>query len=144
MFKQFPKETWKGLLLQRYTLALLSAACLMKLGIKNYGIDGVKQLEIRLYGEYYRKILNLDLKIGSMIRDMIDNYDDEDALSVADVKDDFINPIIADQYKVLALIAKQIANSKVDIEVIKGKVAALDAKKREIGEALTSTRSTAA
>lgn len=144
MFKQFPREAWKNLLLQRYILALLSAACLMELGIKNYGIDGIKQLETRLHGEYYREILNLDLKIGSMIRDMIDEYSDEEAMSVAGLKDDVINPIIADQYKILALIAEQIANSIVDIESIKGKMATLDAKKREIGEALTSARSTAA
>ncbi|MBD8651004.1 hypothetical protein IFT66_07930 [Rhizobium sp. CFBP 13726] len=142
-FKQFPKETWKSLLLQRYILALLSAACLMEIGIKNYGIDGIKQLETRLHSEYYREILNLDLKIGAMIREMIDNYSDEDAMNVAGLKDDVINPIIADQYKVLALIAEQIANSKVDIETVKDKLAGLDAKKREIGQALAAAGSTA-
>ncbi|MBY3026502.1 hypothetical protein [Rhizobium leguminosarum] len=143
-FQATPREHWKGLVLQRYIMGLLSAACLMELGIRNYGIDSVKQLEIRLHSEYYREILNVDLQIGQMIREMIDNYDDEDALNVAALKDDVVNPIIADQYRVLALVAEQIANSKVDIEIIKGKMDALDAKKREIGEALTSARSTAA
>ncbi|KAB1083626.1 hypothetical protein F4V91_15565 [Neorhizobium galegae] len=123
-----PREHWKGLVLQRYIMGLLNAACLMELGIKNYGIDSLKKLEIRLHGEYYREILNLDLQIGQMIREMIDNYDDEDALSAAGLKDDIINPIIAEQYKVLALVAEQIANSRVDIESVKGKMAALDAK----------------
>ncbi|GEM_PF-4577062 len=144
MFQQFSKETWKGLVLQRYIMALLSSACLMELGIKNYGIDNTKQLEIRLHGEYHVEILNLDLKIGKIIHDMIDEYSDEEAMNVAGMKDDVINPIIADQYKVLALISEQIAHSKIDIEVINSKMAALDAKKREIGEALTSVRSTAA
>ncbi|WP_051559201.1 hypothetical protein [Allorhizobium undicola] len=144
MFKQFPRESWKSLLLQRYILALLSAACLTELGTKNYGIDSTKQLELRLHSEYYREILKLDLQLGQMIRQLIDDYDDGNAMSVADLKDDVINPIIADQYKVLALIAEQIANSQVEINSVKAKIDALDAKKREIGEALTASRSTAA
>lgn len=143
-FIQFPRENWKALLLQRYILALLSAASLTELGVKNYGIDSIKQLEVRMHSEYYREILNLDLAIGSMIRDMIDNYDDDNALDVAALKDDVINPIIAEQYRLLALIAEQIANSKVDISSVKAKMDGLDAKKREIGEALTAARSTAA
>lgn len=143
-FKQFPKETWKGLLLQRYILAIPNAACLMEIGTKNYGIDGVKQLETRLHSEYNREILNLDLKIGVVIRELIDEYSDEDAMNVAGLKDDVINPIIADQYKVLSLIAEQIANSKVDIEIVKDKMAALDERKREIGQALAAARSSGA
>ncbi|MBB4349283.1 hypothetical protein [Aliirhizobium cellulosilyticum] len=143
-FKQFPKETWKGLLLQRYILAILSATCLMEIGIKNFKIDGVKQLETRLHSEYYREILNLDLKIGIVIREMIDGCNSEDTMNVARLKDDVINPIIADQYKVLALVAEQIANSKVDIETVKGKMSTLDAKKREIGKALAAAQSSAA
>lgn len=144
MFRQFPKESWTGLLLQRHILALLSAACLMEIGITNYGIDGVKQLETRLHSEYYREILNLDLKVGAMTIELIDEFDDDVAMSVAGLKDDVVNPIIADQYKVLALIAEQIANSKVDIETVKGKMAALDAKKREIGKALKAALSATA
>ncbi|MCZ7468600.1 hypothetical protein M0412_12995 [Agrobacterium sp. O3.4] len=140
-FQQFPRGGWKSLLMQRYTMGPLSAACLMELGIRNYAVDDVKTLEIRLYGEYYNEILKLDLQIGQIIREMIDDYDDAAALSVADMKDDVVNPIIADQYKVLALLAEQIANSKVDIETINGKIAALDARKREIGEAIMASRS---
>ncbi len=143
-FQATPREHWKGLVLQRYIMGLLSSACLIELGTKNYGIDSTKQLEIRLHGEYYREILNVDLQIGQMVRQMIDNYDDENAYRVADVKDDVINPIIAEQYRLLALIAEQIANSQVDINSVKAKMDALDAKKREIGEALTAARSTAA
>lgn len=108
---QFPKENWKSMLLQRYILALLSTACLMELGIKNCSIDSLKQLELRLHSEYYREILKLDLQIGQMVREMIVNYDDEDAINVADLKDDIINSIIAEQYRVLALIAEQIAKT---------------------------------
>lgn len=143
MFKQFPKETWKSLVLQRYIIGLLSAACLMEVGVKNYSVDSIKQLEVRLYGEYYREILNLDLKIGNIIGNLIDEYSDEHAMNVVALKDDVINPVIDEQHKVLSLMAEQIANSTVDIEVIKGKIAALDARKHEIGEALLATRSSA-
>lgn len=144
LFQQFPRTAWKGLVLQRYIVGLLSAACLMELGSRNYSIDSTKQLEIQLHGEYYREILNLDLKVVAIIQDMIDQYSDEEALNTADLKDQVINPIIAEQYKVLALVSEQIANSSVDIQAIKGKMDALDGKKREIGEALMATRTSAA
>lgn len=108
MFQQFPKETWKGLVLQRYIIGLLSAACLMELGVKSYGVDSTKQLEIKFHGEYYREILNLDLKVGAIIHDLIAEYSDEEALNVADLKDQVINPVISDQYKVLALVSSRL------------------------------------
>lgn len=63
---------------------------------------------------------------------MVDAYDDEGALELADVKDDIINPLIADQYKVLALVAEQIANSQIDIASVKEKMDAFDMRKREL------------
>ncbi|NEK17516.1 hypothetical protein [Rhizobium leguminosarum] len=132
LFTAFSKEHWKGILLQRYIIALLSAACLEELAAKIYAFSRIKKLELDLHSEYYREILKLDLQINMMIDEMVDAYDDEEALELAGVKDDVINPLIADQYKLLALVAEQIANSQIDIASVKEKIDAFDVRKREL------------
>ncbi|MGZ2453026.1 hypothetical protein ACVIRO_005843 [Rhizobium ruizarguesonis] len=57
-------------------------------------------------------------------------------------KDEVINPLIADQYKLLALIAEQIASSEIDLSSVKSKMDAFDARKRELAEAFLRHRST--
>lgn len=66
-----------------------------------------------------------------MVHQMV-GYDDEGAFELAGLKDDIINPLIADQYKLLDLVAEQIANSQIDIVSVKEKIDAFDVRKREL------------
>ncbi|OWV87454.1 hypothetical protein [Rhizobium sp. R693] len=133
-FQAFPKDTWKTVLLQRYIIALLNAACLIELGHKAFALTKLKEIELKLHSEYYREILKLDFSINQMIASLVDEEEDEQALRLADEKDNIINPLIADQYKLLALIAEQIANSEIDLSSLKAKMDAFDARKRELAE----------
>ena len=123
------------MLLQRYVTALLSSACLAEIGHKVYDLTKLKQIELKLYSEYYREILKLDLAINQLIVTLIDDHEDDQALRLADAKDEIINPLITDQYKMLALIAEQIVNSAVDLPSIKAKMETFDVRKRELAEA---------
>ncbi|MGO7755295.1 hypothetical protein ACC817_08255 [Rhizobium ruizarguesonis] len=138
-FKAFPKDTWKSLLLQRHVTALLSAACLMEVGHKVYALTKLKEIELKLHSEYYREILKLDFSINQMVVALVDEEQDEQAFRLADAKDEVINPLIDDQYKLLALIAEQIANSEIDLSLVKAKMDAFDARKRELAEAFLQT-----
>ncbi|MFS2176752.1 hypothetical protein ACCC98_12445 [Rhizobium pisi] len=138
-FKTFPKDAWKSVLLQRYVTALLSAACLMEVAHKVYALTKLKEIELKVYSEYYREILKLDFSINQLVATLIDEEQDDQALELAGVKDEVINPLIADQYKLLALIAEQIANSKIDLPSVKAKMDAFDARKRELIDALQAS-----
>ncbi|MGO7308736.1 hypothetical protein ACCS91_33315 [Rhizobium ruizarguesonis] len=141
LFTAVPKEHWQGLLLQRYIMALLSAACLEELAAKIYAFNSIKKLELNMHSEYYREILRLDLQVNKMIHEMVDAYDDDGALELADMKDDVINPLIADQYKLLALVEEQIANSELDVASVNAKIDALDVRKRELAGAFLANTS---
>jgi len=134
-FSAFPKETWKSVLLQRYIIALLNTVCLMEVAWKVYALTNRKEVELRLYSEYYREILKLDFAINQIILEQ-----DEQAFKLADIKDEVINPLIDDQYRLLALIAEQIANSEVEISSVKAKMDAFDARKRELAGAFAALR----
>lgn len=130
-FAAIPKEHWKGLLFQKYIIALLSVACLEELAAKIHAFNSAKKLELRLHSEYYREILELDLQTNTMVHQMV-GHDDEGAFELGGLKDDVINPLIADQYKLLDLMAEQIANSQIDIVSVKEKIDAFDVRKREL------------
>jgi hypothetical protein len=130
--KGAPKEQWKSLLLQRWLMAILSDACLRTVGARAYALDKTKEV----YYEFEKEIKSLDVNLLDVINAAVDEYRDEDAHFIAGYKDDVVNPIIREQYRVLASLEDDIANGTVDIGSIKARIDALDDKKVQLAEQL--------
>jgi len=136
--KGAPKEHWKDLLPQRWLMAILSDACLRKTGRRVYALDQTKDLELNLYYEFDEEIESLDVYLLDQMNSAVHEYRDDDAHFIAGVRDDVVNPIIREQYRILALIGNDIANGSVDVESITARIRALDEKKTHLAEQLRS------
>lgn len=137
-FSSFPKSSWSSILAQRHLMAILSGACFLHLGTKAYRVDNAKALELDLYLEYYKEILLLDLRVQGMALAAVDQYEDAEASRIAEIKDEVINPLLSEQYRVLHLMADQIANATLEVINIKVSMDALQARKHEIARQFTS------
>jgi hypothetical protein len=135
-FKRTSKENWDVLLTQVWLHALLSSACLTELGQRLYAIDDAKQSEMRLHYEYEREIKTLDVKSIEQMLKCIDAYEDDNALALGDIKDEILNPLIREQYRLLALMREDIINRNIDPQEIQTQIQLLDKKKRSIAATL--------
>ena len=115
------KEQLKGLLLQRWIVAILSDACLRTVGARSYALDKTKELELDLYYEFNKEIKSLDVSLLDLMNTAVTEYRDDDAHFIAAFKDDVVNPITREQYRVLALLEDHIANGNVDPASIQAK-----------------------
>ncbi len=140
-FKRSSKENWDVLLSQIWLHALLSSACLMELGQKLYAIDDVKQNEIGLHFEYEKEIKALDVKSIEQMLKCVESYEDDNALSLGDLKDEVLNPLIREQYRLLALMREGIINGNIDPQEIQTQIQLLDKKKRSIAATLIEPQS---
>jgi hypothetical protein len=132
------KKQLKGLLLQRWLVAILSDACLRTVGARSYALDKVKEMEIELCYEFNKEIKSLDVSLLDMIHTAVTEYRDDDAHFIAAIKDDEINPIIRQQNNILVLLEDDIANGSVDVASIKAKISVLDEKKLRLADQLRS------
>ena len=132
------KEQWKDLLQQRWLMATLSDACLRKAGRRVYELDQTKDLELNLYYEFDKGIESLDVYLLDQMNSAVLEYRDDDAHFIAGFRDEVVNPIIREQYRILALIGDDIANSRVDVESIKARISTLDEKKAHLADQLRS------
>ena len=105
-FKTSPKEAWHDLMFQHYIMSILSESCLTELVGKAFTFDRIKQAEIKLHGGYDKQIKELDLHFGVVMSECVANYEDEAAHAIAAMKEDIINPLISEQYKLLSLMAE--------------------------------------
>jgi hypothetical protein len=135
-FKRTSKENWDTLLSQMWLHALLSSACLLELGQQLYAIDDKKQNEIGLHYEYEKEIKTLDVQSIEQILKYAASYEDDNALAMADLKDDVLNPLIREQYRLLALMREDIINGNIDAQEIQTQIQLLDKKKRSIATTL--------
>ena len=135
-FKTAPKENWDILLTQIWFHALLSSACLIELGQQLYPIDAVKENEIGLYYEYEKEVKTLDVKSIEQMLKYVDAYEDDNALALGDLKDKVLNPLIREQYRLLALMREDIINGNIDPQEIQTQIQLLDKKKRSIAATL--------
>jgi hypothetical protein len=132
------KEQLGDLLQQRYIMALLSHACLKTTGARTYALDQAKERELDLYYEFDREIKSVDVSLLDLMNVAVDEYRDDDARFIAGFKDDVVNPIIREQYAVLAVLEDDIANGNVDVKSVRAQIKALDAKKAHLAEQLRS------
>jgi hypothetical protein len=65
-------------------------------------------------------------------------YRDNDARFIAEFKDDVVNPLIREQYRVLALLEDDIANGNVDLASIQAKISVLDKERLNLADQLRS------
>jgi hypothetical protein len=135
-FKRTSKENWNVLLTQIWLHALLSSACLMELGHQLYAIDDIKQNEIALHYEYEKEIKSLDVAISEQMLKYIASYEDDNALAIADLKDQVVSPLIREQYRLLALMREGIINANIDPQEIETQIQLLAEKKRSIAATL--------
>ena len=127
------KEQRKDLLLQRWLIAILSDACLRTVGARAYALDKTKELELDLYYEFNKEIKSLDVNLLDLMNSAVAEYRDDDARFIAEFKDELVNPLIREQYKILALLEDDIANGSIDLADIQAKIGALEEKKLRFG-----------
>jgi hypothetical protein len=139
-FNRAPKENWNALLSQIWLHALLSSACLMELGQQLYAIDNVKQNEIGLHYEYEKEIKTLDVRSIEQMLKYVESYEDDNALALGDLKDEVLNPLIREQYRILALMREDIVNGNIDPQEIQRQMQILDEKRRSIATGLVQRR----
>lgn len=137
-FKNAPETVWPLLLLQKWMTAILTSACLMEFGIKYFGVDKIKELEVKALGEFEKEIMNLDVSITEMMHQSILNYEDENALMIADFKDTSVNPLIQEQWRLANIMREQITNTSLDVWSVKGKMQDLQSKKDDLAALITA------
>jgi hypothetical protein len=103
------------LLTQRWLMAVLSDGCLIAVGMKSYGLDKAKEVELELHYALHKEIQALDVSVMEAMLDAVDEYRDDDANMIATFKDDHLAPLIREQYSLLAQLEDDVANSTVDI-----------------------------
>ena len=134
------KEQRKDILLQRWLIAILSDACLRTVGARAYALDKTKELELDLYYEFNKEIKSLDVNLLDLMNSAVAEYRDDDARFIAEFKDELVNPLIREQYKILALLEDDIANGSIDLADIQAKIGALEEKKLSLADQLRSNR----
>jgi hypothetical protein len=139
-FKRTSKENWNVLLSQIWLHALLSSACLMELGQQLYSIDNVKLNEIGLHYEYEKEIKTLDVKSIEQMLKYVESYEDDSALALGNLKDEILNPLIREQYRLLALMREDIINRNIEPQKIQTQMQLLDKQKRSIAAELVQRR----
>ena len=128
---------------QRYLIAILNEACLSEVGMKLYRVSTSTRLEMGLCHEYDMEILKLDAGILDIILDHVDAYEDEDALVAADLKEAQIDPVIKEQFALLARMKDSVLSGTFDIATTKLRIDAMDAKKAELAALLARRRNDA-
>ena len=122
------KEIWQGktdeelvhYLFQFYIVTLTTAAALTVIGQTFYKLDGRKELEIQLYNQYQRDIMQLDTAVMDIAYDSIVDDDNEGAaMALAEWKDVKLNPIAEQMYRHLSSAKDQIIQDGFDIEDFK-------------------------
>ncbi len=99
-------------------------------------VDDIKILELELYCAYDKDIKTLDISFMEMVLKAVDEHRDDDALYLADVKDDVINGLIKEQYGILALIGEDLAYRSVDVEDVSKRMTSLQNKKEQLAKEL--------
>ena len=94
----------------------------MELGEQLYAIDEVKKNEIALHYEYEKEIKSLDVQSIEQILKYAASYEDDNALAMADLKDDVVSPLIREQYRLLALMREDIINGNIDAQDIQTQI----------------------
>lgn len=136
LFTNAPKEAQSGLLLQRWMVAILTFSCLMEFGMKYFGIDNIKKIEIGALGEYEKEIVTLDTSVLEQIRECVFRYEDEQANWLADFKENVVNPIIQEQWTLAHVMREQVANSSLDVPRVTARMTELRAKKEALAASL--------
>jgi hypothetical protein len=134
------KKNLKGLLLQRWLVAILSDACLRTIGVRCYALDRTKELEIGICYEFDKEIKSLDVSLSDLMHTAVIEYRDDDARFIAAFKDDVVNPIIREQYKLLSLLEDDVANGSVDLASIGKKISSFNQRKAKLAEQIQSSQ----
>jgi hypothetical protein len=66
----------------------------------------------------------------------VESYEDDNARALGDLKDEVLNPLIREQYGMLALMREDIVNGNIDPQEIQTQMQLLDEKKRSIAAGL--------
>ena len=133
-FSNFPHDKWDSILTQLHTTNILTYACLLATGHKLYNIDSEKQFEIECFQEYEKSIRGLDIAVNDIMNTCIEEDDPEQALAVMDLKEEVINDMINDEFKVLNLMEEQIINGSLNLKQVKEKMQGIEVKKSELAK----------
>jgi len=104
LFVEFEKETWPDILFQVYMTSILSSACLWELGMRLYSLDEKKELEIDLYYGFSEDIWAKDFGMMELMLERLDNFEDEDEFSIAELKDNEVNPFCDKEFALLSIM----------------------------------------
>src|SRR5262249_42750302 len=97
-----------------------------------------KEVELNLYYEFDKEIESLDVDLLDLMNSAVVEYRDDDAHFIAGFKDDVVNPMMREQYVILALMENDIANGNVVVDSIKAQIHSLNEKKTHLAEQLRS------
>ncbi|MET4824714.1 MULTISPECIES: hypothetical protein [Bradyrhizobium] len=127
-----------SLLSQRWLIAILSDACLIDVGMKSYGLDRTKDLELELHYLLHKEIKSLDVRVMEAMLNAAEEYRDDDAHFIAAFKDDHLAPLIREQYTLLAQMEEDVVNGTVDIPWFNSQLNVVKQKQDELAR-LVST-----
>jgi hypothetical protein len=138
----WPNATTKELnlyLLQFYLVTLCTNAALSTLAQAFYGLNKMKQIEIKLYEEYGREIDLLDTSIMDLA---FKNHADDlnAAYGIATWKDEKLNPVLQEMYRHLTSTKDQIIEDTFVIANFNRIRDRLDGQKAALAQDLLSAR----
>ena len=73
---------------------------------------------------------------GSQMLKYVEAYEDDSARALGDLKDEILNPLIREQYRLLALMREDIINGNIDPQEIQTQIQLLDKEKLSIAATL--------
>ena len=119
LFKDRAESQWLGLLSQVWLVAILTEGCLLEVGGKLYGIDKAKAAEIDYHHKYDCAIKDLNINVLDIAMDMVDSYEDKDALWVADYQEKVVEPIVKAELLLLSQVRDGVIMDTLDIAAIR-------------------------
>ena len=115
----------------------MTDVCLQVLGEKLYQLDDTKRMQFDLYQAYDKEIRLADITLQDMIHDRLNNFEDDVAAIMADIKDDMINPLLVQQEAILGQVIEGIVSDTLDVAIMSERMKELDARRDEVEKQLT-------
>jgi hypothetical protein len=134
VFKPVSKQEWPGLVFQLWLTCLLTSSCLETIGMRLYGIDKLKELELDLFVSWAQDTRTLDVSMLDYALTLLDKQQDEDARFVAAFKDDEVTPLIAERFTLMHQMSELIANDRLNLDRVRQRMDELSARHKQIAQ----------
>ena len=100
-FEPYPKSEWRRLLIGRFMASLVISSWLQVLGSMVYQLEDHIESALKLFVEYDAEIKTLDVSMSELVFEKLSNYEDNEGLQIARLKDEVLVPLMNQQYAVL-------------------------------------------